>query len=99
MGCRGWYGTCNGTTALTLNLKHRSPQSILHRSTHSLLHRSTHALPPAPLHQDLETTHNTISRRLTEAKANDDLFNRQAPPSPESRPGERIRHIPPTGFG
>ena len=74
-------------------LHSRPPHSLPHRSAHALPHRST---------QDLETTHNTISRRLTEAKANDDMFNRQAPPSPVSeihRPGERIRHIPPTGFG
>lgn len=54
--------------------------------------------------EDLESTHNTVQRRLQQARANDDRFNAHpAPPpqpdSPSGRKGERIRYIPPTGFG
>ena len=85
---------------------------VVARPPHTCVTRSlpSHTCEPPPLPQDLESAHNSVQRRLSQARANDGMFNSLSlrPPVPPleppqqdspSRRGERIRYIPPTGFG
>ncbi|KAJ9529693.1 hypothetical protein QJQ45_014458 [Haematococcus lacustris] len=51
--------------------------------------------------EELEGTHSTVKQRLEAARLSDELFNRQRPtPQPPSGSrAERVRPLPPTGFG
>lgn len=77
------------------------------RAAEARIAQLTHALSDCEAHrrkfEDLEATHSVVRQRLEAARTADEFINRP-PSSPSSQQspggrGERIRYIPPTGFG